>query len=218
MVPNEIGRRDRKRIQTHDALRKAALGLSAERGLQKVTVEDIADAADVSIRTFYDYFPSKEDAIIGFDASRVEHLRLALLDRPDEESPLDSLRFVLHQLHVESREEWPLRMRVIKTNPSLLPKMFASFAVFERAMIEAIAQRTQTDPAVDLYPALVTAVATGAFRAVISTWRSGGERLAFDDLFASAFEQLGSGLEVPKRAPVRRQSPARSTKMKKDGA
>jgi AcrR family transcriptional regulator len=218
MVPNEIGRRDRKRIQTHDALRKAALQLSAEHGLQKVTVEDIADAADVSIRTFYDHFPSKEDAIIGFDASRVEHLRLALHDRPDEESPLDSLRFVLHQLHVESREEWPLRMRVIKTNPSLLPKMFASFAVFERAMIETIAQRTQTDPAVDLYPALVTAVATGAFRAVISTWRSGGERLAFDDLFASAFEQLGSGLEAPKRAPVRRQSPTRSTTTKSDGA
>lgn len=197
MVSEEVGRRDRKRLQTHAALRNAALRLSAENGLQEVTVEDIAEAADVSIRTFYDHFPSKEDAIVGFDASRVEHLRRALLERPADEPPLESLRFVLYQLHVESREEWPLRMRVIKKNPDLLARMFASFAVFERAMVESIAQRTQTDAVADLYPALVTAVATGTFRAVISAWRGGGEKVAFDELFDSAFTQLGDSLKVP---------------------
>lgn len=197
VVTNEAGRRERKKLQTHAALRSAALRLSAERGLRRVTVEDIAEAADVSLRTFYAHFPTKEDAIVGFDASRVEGLRFALLDRPIDEAPLDSLQFVLHALHVESSEEWPLRMRVIKTNPSLLPRMFASFAIFERAMIEAIAERTHTDPTIDLYPALVTAVATGAFRAAISAWRNGGEKLDFDDLFASAFEQVGNGLVQP---------------------
>lgn len=200
MVTTEIGRRERKKRQTHEALRSAALRLSAERGLHEVTVRDIAEAADVSLRTFYAHFPSKEDAIVGFDASRVEHLRLALLDRPADEAPLDSLQFVLHELHVESREEWPLRRRVLGTNPGLLAQMFASFAVFERAMIEAIAERTGADPSTDLYPALVTGVATGTFRAVISAWRSGGERDDFDRLFASAFAQVRRGLEPPGRA------------------
>lgn len=195
-----VGRRDRKRLQTHAALRNAALQLSADRGLDKVTVEDIAEAADVSIRTFYAHFPSKEDAIVGFDSSRVEVLRHALLERPANEPPLESLRYVLYQLHVESRDEWPLRMRVIKKNPDLLARMFASFAVFERAMVEAIAQRTQTDAVADLYPALVTAVAAGAFRAVISAWRGGGEKIAFDDLFDSAFTQLGDSLRVPEKS------------------
>ena len=203
MVTSDTGRRERKKLQTHVALRSAALRLSGERGLQRVTVEDIAEAADVSLRTFYAHFPSKEDAIVGFDASRVEDLRLVLLNRPIDEAPLDSLQFVLHELHVESSEQWPLRMRVIETNPSLLPRMFAAFAVFERAMIEAIAERTHTDPATDLYPALVTAAATGAFRAVISTWRSAGEKLDFDDLFASAFEQVRNGLARPTPKPVK---------------
>jgi hypothetical protein len=70
-------------------------------------------------------------------------------------------------------------------------------------MIEAIAERTHTDPATDLYPALVTAAATGAFRAVISTWRSAGEKLDFDDLFASAFEQVRNGLVRPTPKPVK---------------
>ncbi|NNN01493.1 MAG: hypothetical protein HKL86_06655, partial [Acidimicrobiaceae bacterium] len=131
--------------------------------------------------------------------SRVEHLRMALLERPEEEAPLESLRYVLHQLHVESADEWPLRMRVIQTNPVLLPKMFAAFAIFERAMIEAVAQRTQSDPMVDLYPALVTAVATGTFRAVISTWRSSGAAQDFDELFESGFEQVARGLGAPRR-------------------
>lgn len=195
------GRRERKKLQTHQSLRAAALRLSAERGLHEVTVEEIANEADVSVRTFYAHYPSKEDAIVGFDASRVEQLRLALVDRPLDEVPLESLRFVLQRLHEESSEEWPLRMRVLKTNPALVPRMFASFVVFERAMIETIAIRTNTDPATDLYPALVTAVATGAFRASIGAWRSGGEKRSFNEIFDSAFEQVGRGLTPPKTPP-----------------
>ena len=191
------GRRERKKLQTHQSLRAAALRLSAERGLHEVTVEEIANEADVSVRTFYAHYPSKEDAIVGFDASRVEQLRLALVERPLDEAPLESLRIVLQRLHEESSEEWPLRMRVLKTNPALVPRMFASFMVFERAMIETIAVRTTTDPTTDLYPALVTAVATAAFRASLGVWRSGGEKRSFNEIFESAFEQVGRGLIAP---------------------
>ncbi|MHB1209225.1 MAG: TetR/AcrR family transcriptional regulator [Acidimicrobiales bacterium] len=197
MSTPEVGRRERKKSQTHQSLRVAALRLCAERELGEVTVEDIADEADVALRTFYAHYRSKEDAIVGFDASRVEQLRLALLERPNDEAPLESLRVVLQRLHDESRDEWPLRMRVLQKNPILVPRMFASFVVFERAMIETIASRTNTDATTDLYPALVTAVATAGFRASISVWRAGGTQQSFAQIFDDAFEQIGRGLEPP---------------------
>ena len=198
MVVDQVGRRERKKLATHQLLRSAALRLGAERGLQKITVEDIAETADVSIRTFYDHFSSKEDAIIGFDASRVLQLREALVARPRSEQPLEALRAVLRELLEESSEEWPLRMEVIRTNPTLLSRMFASFATAERAMIDVIAERTGTDANHDLYPVLVTAVAMGAVRASMSSWHSTGEVLPLSEIFDAAFDQVSTGLKPPK--------------------
>lgn len=197
MSSGETGRRERKKSETHQALRVAALRLCAQRGLNEVTVEEIADEADVAVRTFYSHYPSKEDAIVGFDASRVEQLRLALLERPRDEAPLASLRVVLMRLHDESSAEWPLRMQVLHKNPLLVPRMFAAFMVFERAMVDTIAMRTNTDPTLDLYPALVTAVGTAAFRASLVVWRNGGGRESFEEIFDAALEQLDRGLVAP---------------------
>jgi AcrR family transcriptional regulator len=197
MTTSQVGRRERKKSETHQSIRVAALRLCAERELSEVTVEDIADEADVAVRTFYAHYPSKEDAIVGFDASRVEQLRLTLLERPIDEAPLESLRVVLERFHDESRDEWPLRMRVLQKHPVLVPRMFASFTVFERAMIDAVAARTNTNAISDLYPALVTAVASAAFRASIGVWRANDDQRSFSDIFEEAFIQVGAGLVAP---------------------
>ncbi len=190
MVTDPIGRRERKRLATHHALRVAALRLGAERGIRDVTVEEIATAADVSVRTFYDHFPSKEDAIIGFDAWRVDQLRDALASRPADETPLEALRVVMGQLFRESSEEWPLRMRAISADPALIGRMFVSFITYERALVEVIAERTGLDPERDPYPALVTAVATAAFRASMTTARASGGALDPATTFDAAIARL----------------------------
>lgn len=199
MVTDPIGRRERKRLATHQALRAAALRLGAERGIRDVTVEEIATAADVSVRTFYDHFPSKEDAVIGFDAWRVDQLRDSLANRPADEAPLEALRVVMVQLVRESSDEWPLRMRAIKADPALLGRMFVSFIAYERALAEEIARRTGLDGDRDPYPALVTAVATAALRASMTTARASGGTLEAASTFDAAIARLAGALSPPRR-------------------
>src|SRR5688572_14352710 len=107
-----MGLRARKKLETHRALAKAALRLVAERGLDNVTAEDISAEAGVSPRTFFNYFPSKEDAIlVAYPESeqRAENLVRRFLDAPAELGPLEALLEMMAEdmaLFDENREEW----------------------------------------------------------------------------------------------------------------
>ncbi|MFE2618572.1 TetR family transcriptional regulator, partial [Micromonospora chalcea] len=80
------GLRDRKKRQTRAALSAAALRLVAERGLDQVTVEEISEAADVSARTFFNYFPSKDEALLGDQPTDREVLAARVVAAPAEVS------------------------------------------------------------------------------------------------------------------------------------
>ncbi|GGL50297.1 TetR family transcriptional regulator [Planomonospora parontospora] len=147
---DELGRRDRKKLETRAALERAALRLVAERGLADVTVEDIAGAVDVSSRTFFNYFPTKEDALIGGDPAAAADLRRKLVAVPSAVPTLEALRLVLRDAAVsiqEQREQWLLRLGVFEQNPSLLPRLVAGGAETERSLTAAVAERLGTGPA-----------------------------------------------------------------------
>src|SRR5688500_9321010 len=86
------GLRERKKAETRRALASAALRLAEELGPDRVTIEAIADAAGVSPRTFFNYFPSKDDAVAGTPPAHSSELLADLLARPEAEGPLDALR------------------------------------------------------------------------------------------------------------------------------
>lgn len=199
-MEHNLGRRDRKKIASRRSLQAAAVRLVADRGLKHVTVEDIAEAADVSVRTFFNYFSSKEEAIVGLDPEQAAELRQSLLARPADEPPLVAVRNVLVALAAplaERQEDWLLHMQVVRQEPSLLPSLLASFAAHERNLIEALAERTKTDPDRDLYPALVAAASMAAFRVAMTHWRNWEGKRSLAHLVESAFAQCAAGLPAP---------------------
>src|SRR5487761_670767 len=90
-----VSLRERKKLATRRLLRRAALDLVAQRGLANVTVEDIAEAAEVSPRTFFNYFPSKEAVLFGGDPDRAAELREGIVSEAPGKPALDALRVVL---------------------------------------------------------------------------------------------------------------------------
>jgi AcrR family transcriptional regulator len=87
-----IGRRERKKAQTRQALADAALELFLERGYDEVGVKDVADAADVSVTTLFKYFPSKEALLFDQEDDIEAALVLAVRGRPPGHTIVDALR------------------------------------------------------------------------------------------------------------------------------
>jgi AcrR family transcriptional regulator len=195
------GLRERKKAQTRRALTAAAIRLSTERGSpDRVTVEEISEAADVSPRTFFNYFSSKEDAVLGVDPERRTELRAELELRPAEEGPVEALRAALLSTAEdidENAELWAQRLQLVREHPSLSAGYVASFADFERGLVEAMAARLDLDPDADLYPAIVVATALTIMRVTVKHWQANDADTPLADLLDLAFDQLADGLTLP---------------------
>ncbi|MBB5140472.1 AcrR family transcriptional regulator [Thermocatellispora tengchongensis] len=197
---DELGRRDRKKLETRAALERAALRLVAERGLAGVTVEDIAEAVDVSSRTFFNYFPSKEDALMGEDPGGETDLRARLAAVPAAAPALEALRLVLREEAERvqgQREQWLLRLKVFEQNPSLLPRLVAGGTKAERSLTAAVVERLGAGPAAESHAQLVTAMAMTAFRVALMRWSAAGGEPMLTDLLDDAFSRLAAGLPDP---------------------
>jgi AcrR family transcriptional regulator len=209
--------RERKKLATRRTLRAAALDLVTRRGFSQVTVEDIAEAADVSPRTFFNYFPSKEAALFGADPARIAALRDGLLHHAPGQ-PLEALRLVLAQDARGVAEEllalggnptdWLRRMKEARADPHLRAAQSAQMAMVERAMAEALAERLGTDADRDPYPALLAAVATGTIRVCMQSWAASGGTTPLDQFTDEAFRALADGL--PEDCALRRLTAAKA--------
>lgn len=200
-----LGRRDRKKQQTRAALVEAALRLVAERGLDHVTVDDISDAADVSSRTFFNYFSTKDEAVIDGQVIDSEAIRLRFVAVPAGVPTLAAMRLALVETIAAmeaERELWLLRMRVIAATPVLLSRLLVGGAAAERYLADTVAARVGVDPH-HPYPLLVTVVTGAAFRAAMLRW-AGNDGQSLAAHVDEAFAQLATGLADPRPTPPRR--------------
>ena len=216
VIEEELGLRERKRLATRRAIQLAAVELASERGFDKVTIDEISHLANVSPRTFFNYFPSKESAIIGElpempDARTVDEF----VEAGPGESILDGIRKLLvaaidtgdldtggpandagemrtaHDLH-------KLRRALLKDNPELFAQRMASMHQFEDALSAVVQLRlAHDDPELLEDPEtlhqrarLVTYVAFAGMRHAWSCWADHGGVEPLADRLRSSFEQL----------------------------
>ncbi|WP_410661757.1 TetR/AcrR family transcriptional regulator [Amycolatopsis sp. lyj-112] len=197
------GLRERKRLETHRALATTAVRLVAERGLDHVTVEDISAAAGVSARTFFNYFASKEDAVVIAHADYAERSQRVIdrfLATPKEVSTPRAFVEAAKEDFAEidrNREEWLGRMKAIQENPTLHSRAVTMNHHTIAPTIEAIARRSGTDPEADLYPVLLLTTIGGAFNATLRLWYQREGRVSAMDLLDEALEILLAGLPEP---------------------
>jgi AcrR family transcriptional regulator len=202
--PPPVSLRERKKLATRRELRRVALRMIAERGYSNVTVEEIAEAANVSPRTFFNYFPTKEAALFGADPELAEATREAIVHQSPGAPVVTVLRAVMtNQAKTVVNEfaelggeplEWVARMRASRTDPHLHAARAAQMAAIERSLAEAIAERLGTTLDRDPYPGLLASIATGVFRSSISFWAASGGTVPLEHLVDQAFAALASGL------------------------
>ena len=156
------GLRERKKQRTREAIARAALELFAERGYQATTLADIAEAADVSTRTIFAYFPSKEDILFCDYAAMRDALARALAERPGGKDALGTLRdFILSTVHEKGELQAKLE-RVIAGDETLHGHKRARLARLQELLAAAIADDLATG-ADDLRPHVAAASLTAAF-------------------------------------------------------
>lgn len=195
------GLRERKKQQTREKIERVALRLFAERGYDRTTLAEIAEAADVSPRTIFAYFESKEDILFCDEPFMYERLEQALTQRPPGATTVDALREFISAVS-GSDEQTRLRKRIIGANEGLRLSERARSAPLERLIAASIARDLNAGPD-DVRPLLIAASVTAAFNAVRDRLVEGAdEPIAQDDalrVLDQVLEFLRGGLEAVQR-------------------
>ncbi|WP_433273177.1 TetR/AcrR family transcriptional regulator [Actinosynnema sp. CS-041913] len=196
-----MGLRERKKLETRQALSMAALRLAVERGLDNVLVEDIAAAAGVSPRTFNNYFSSKAEAIASRHVDRGRRLADQVRRRPMTESVWESiLEAALAQFgngDPVPDPDWAAGVRLMTSEPALIGEFLKASSMIELELAEAIAERTRTNVKADIYPRLVAASVGAAIEVATDRWLTADPPVPLGSLVREALTQVAAGLPEP---------------------
>lgn len=203
------GVRERKRIATRNAIQRAVLTLALERGFDGVTVEEISHDAGISPRTFFNYFPTKEAAVIGdVPATPTEPAIERFINAGPRQSLLDGIRDLLlssiddapnpHEADIET-----MRRKLLREHPYLFTLRMANMRQLEQELVEIAEQRlVRDDPVLSRdkerlhsRARLVAFLAFAAIKHAWSCWAERGGRGALDDRLVETFDELESLIE-----------------------
>ncbi len=163
------GLRERKKRQTRQALQASARRLVLERGFDNVGVAEIAEAANFSKRTFFNYFESKEAAVVDPPDGQLT-LMLAALNATDPAEPLLSRVCAAHAVvSASDLDDFATRWRLIRSTPALYQRFNEVMAIIEAIVARWV--RAQTDePAPSVFPPAVAALGSTVLRLAIGSW------------------------------------------------
>jgi AcrR family transcriptional regulator len=204
--------RERRRMRTMRVIQGEALRLFAQRGYEQTTIEEIADAADISPRTFFRYFPTKEDVVLWdeYDAVIPELLE----QRPHDEPPGEAMRAVtrqsIEQLYRHDPERLLARNRVLFTVPAVRARFRGDFA---RDGVEQLGSNFASSrglPHDDLKLRLTAGAIVDAIEAALDRWQKSGGEADLLALFDQATDALIDGIGELRRSRPPATPPTRS--------
>jgi AcrR family transcriptional regulator len=190
------GLRERKKLATRKALGMAAMRLAVERGLDNVHVDDIADRAGVSPRTFNNYFSSKYEAICCLAMDRGQLMGETLRHRPPGEPLWDAITHAVMQQYgaeLAPGRDWIAGVRLVTSSPALQGEYLKSYYMTQRVLAEAIAERTGTDLEHDMYPRIMAGAVTTAIQVAMERWLFADPPTALAPLMRLALRHLSGG-------------------------
>ena len=162
------GLRERKKIATREAISAAALRLALDHGPQNVRVDEIAEAAGVSPRTYNNYFSSREQAIVAaISAERALRIAAALRERPAEEPLAEAVVEAVVEQYVAEAEPGSAAFTLLTSAPSLRAEYLGTVAAMEEPLATAIAERAGID---ELRAAVLAAAVSAAARVAAGRW------------------------------------------------
>jgi AcrR family transcriptional regulator len=168
------GLRERKKAATRRSLGIAAMRLAAQRGLDNVLVEDIAAAAGVSTRTFNNYFASKYEAICALAMERTQRMGDELRNRPPSEPLMEAITHAVIESYAGGTQtpdkEQIEGVRLVIRSPALRGEYLRTHHAAQRALAQAIADRTGADLDTDMVPAVLAGAVTAAIQVAQERW------------------------------------------------
>jgi AcrR family transcriptional regulator len=192
------GLRERKKLATRQALGVAAMQLAVQKGLDNVLVEDIAEAAGVSTRTFNNYFASKYEAICALGFDRAIRIGTALRERPESEDLWSAITgAVMTEYGPADRpldEEWMAGVRLVTGEPALRGEYLKGRAMIEYSMAEAIAMRSGPAMAGSAFPRILAGAVAAAVQAAMERWLRADPPTALAPLIRRGLDELADGM------------------------
>jgi AcrR family transcriptional regulator len=177
------GLRERKKLAVRRALSSAAVQLAVERGLENVTIEDITAEADVSVRTFGNYFSGKYEAICALGTDRARRIGAELLGRPAREPLWEALvnAVLAHYDGADQAPDGEWLAGLLKVNSEM-----------QEVLAAAIATRARIDPGQDMYPQILAGAVTAAAQVAVRRWFAADPPVPLRPLLRQALDQLAT--------------------------
>ncbi|MFE1771324.1 TetR/AcrR family transcriptional regulator [Streptomyces sp. NPDC059008] len=200
------GLRERKKQRTRDALIRAALELFTEQGYEATTIDEIAEAVDVSQRTYFRYFANKEDVVFAVPEMVEARFIEELGARPATEAPLTALRSAVMAAWddigsaIESVIPVELHMRsyqMIESTPALVAVHLRRSSELEEQIARLIARREGLDVDTDPRPRVLVAAFSGVMRVAGKVWGEGQDCsvTAIRELTQSYLDHIGPAID-----------------------
>lgn len=199
------GRRERKKQRTREALIDAAFRLFQAKGFEATTVEEIADEVDVSSRTFFRYFSSKEDVVLTFQEEQFTTMLEELASRPRSEPVMTALRNAAVSVlracedgdYGFDPERFGCLQEMMESSPAVFGSSLEHGQKKQAEITRVIAERMGLDPAIDLRPHVAAGLSTCAFRSafeVLSAGVAGTER--YSEVLDLVFGVMEDGFDT----------------------